>query len=380
MNNYFDTFDKKDCNGCGTCALRCPKGAITMKEDEEGFFYPVIDEKKCINCGLCKKICSNNPIINNYESQVYAVKNKYEEERLLSTSGGMFKILAKNIIAKNGVVFGVKFNENLKAIHDYSEDIDGCNEFSISKYVRSDLNDSYQKVEQFLKNDRYVLFTGTPCQNYGLKRYLSKDYEKLVTCEIVCHSNPSPKIFELYKRNIENNNDKKISKYYFRSKNKNTNKPYVEFQDGSIKEYPIFNNAFNNMLISRPSCSNCHFSNINRKSDFTIGDFWGIDNYVPKFNDKKGVSLVCINSLKANKIFEEVKNLIDYKEFTLDEAFKYNHHSNISENKYRKKFFKGILNKNINETNIIKYMNKYTRRPVYKKVLGKLKKIIKIKS
>lgn len=378
MSNYFETYDKKDCNGCGACALRCPKQAIKMVEDNEGFLYPVIDEHKCVNCGLCKKICSNNPSKNKYEIKVFAVKNKDILKRNNSTSGGVFKALAENMISKKGIVFGVKYTDDLKVEHDYSDNIEDCKKFSISKYVRSDLKDSYQKIEDYLKEGRNVLFTGTPCQNYGLKNYLRKEYDNLILCEIMCHSNPSPKVFKLYKENIENNFKKKIKTYYFRSKNeKVNNKPYIEFTDGSIKEYQLFNNAFNNMLISRPSCSKCQFCDSNRKADITIGDFWGCSKFFPEFDDGKGVSLLCINSDKGMKLFNEIKDEFEYIESNLADAFKYNHHENVPVHKKREEFFKGISDGTINETNIIKYMNLYTKRPLYKRVLGKCKSIIK---
>ena len=164
MENYFKSLDKKACNGCGICSLKCPKNAITMEEDGEGFLYPVINKEKCISCGLCEKICSNFPEYNNFDIKAYATKNKNDEERKDSTSGGMFKILAKYVISKKGIVFGVKYDENLNVVHDYAETLEDCKKFSISKYVRSDLNNSYNKVKEFLDNGKYVLFTGPPCQ------------------------------------------------------------------------------------------------------------------------------------------------------------------------------------------------------------------------
>ena len=377
MCNYFETQNKVDCNGCGACSLRCPVKAITMVEDNEGFLYPQINLKKCINCGICKKICSNNPNENQNEIQVYAAKNKNDSQRLNSTSGGIFKALAEDVITKKGgVVFGVKFDENLHAIHDYATTLEKCQQFSFSKYIRSDLKDSYKKVEKFLKDDKYVLFTGTPCQNYGLKMYLRKEYKKLLLCEIICHSNPSPKVFNIYKKNIENDNNKKINNYYFRSKNKKMgNQPYVEFQDGSTKKYTVFNKAFGEMLISRPSCQNCKFCDLNRKSDITIGDFWGIDEVSPKMNDNLGVSLLCINSPKGAEEFERIKSQIDFVKTDITTAFQYNHHTNIKPHPKREEFFKGITDGTTNESNIISKMNQYTKTPFIRKVINKLKKL-----
>lgn len=378
MSNYFETYDKKDCNGCGVCALRCPKKAITMQEDKEGFLYPVIDESKCIHCGLCKKICSNNPIENTYNIKVYAAKSKDENKRNNSTSGGMFKLLAENIFSKDGIVFGVKYDSNLKVKHDYAKTIEEAKQFSISKYVRSDLNNSFENVEKFLKEDKWVLFSGTPCQCQGLRQYLKKDYPKLIICEIICHSNPSPKVFEKFIKNLELKSNEKISNFYFRSKNlKSKYKPYALYNSNKIEICDTYNNAFNSMLISRPSCSKCNFCTPNRKADITIGDFWGCKEFFPQFDDGKGVSLLCINSEKGEMIFSEIKDKIEYIESSLEDAFKYNHHENVPVHKNRDKFFNGISDGTINETNIIKYMNQYTKRPLHKRILGKCKSILK---
>lgn len=378
METFFETNNKKDCNGCKVCALKCPANAINMVEDGEGFIYPEIDEKKCIHCGLCRKICSNYPEKNKYKIKAYATKNKVLKDRITSTSGGMFKLLAENIISKNGVVFGVKYDDEMNVVHSYAETLEKCKEFSISKYVRSDLGNSFEDIKKFLNEGRYVMFTGTPCQNYALKKYLQKDYEKLILCEILCHSNPSPKVYKMYFRNLEIKNNKKIKSIYFRSKNEKVNcKPYVEFEDGSIKAETLYNSAFNKMLISRPCCSNCKFCDSNRKSDISIGDYWGIDKIITGFNDKKGVSLVTVNSEKGNMIFEEIKDKLQYVETTLDEAFKYNHNSNKPENKNRKKFFEKIASSEIDDKNIIKYVDKYIADGIIKKVLIKGKRKVK---
>ena len=379
INTYLDNKIKNICNGCGVCASVCPKKCIKMVEDGEGFLYPEIDESKCIKCNKCRKVCSNFPKRNEYKIKAYATKNKDNEKREKSTSGGMFKILAEYVIKKNGVVFGVKFDENLTVIHDFAENIEECKKFSFSKYVRSDLKDSYQKVKEFLDNDRYVLFTGTPCQVQGLRSFIKSDYEKLILCEIICHANPSPKVLKMYLRNKEKISGKKIKTMYFRSKNPEMdNGAYIEFEDGTKIKESLYITAFSGeQLISRPSCNNCQFVTENRKADFTIGDFWGIEKVIPEFNDKKGISLLTVNTEKASSIFEEVKDKMDYKETDLELAFKYNHHSNLEQSKNRKKFFDGICNGEINEDNIIAYMEKYTKKLLYRRILGKGKRIIK---
>lgn len=380
MESYFDTKDKKNCNGCGTCELRCPKKAIIMKEDEEGFLYPVIDERKCIKCGLCKKICSNNPTEHDYNQDTYIAINKNEKVKKDSSSGGIFYPIAKYVIEQGGIVFGVEYDNNLKVRHAYAKNINDLKKFQGSKYVRSDLNNSYIQVEEFLKEDKYVLFTGTPCQCYGLKKYLKKTYNKLITCEIVCHANPSPKVFEYYKKNLEFNYSKKIKNVYFRSKINGwrNSTSVIELEDNTLFSDDKYYCAFVNELINRPSCSNCRFCEEIRYSDFTIADFWGIEKVDSSIeNDNTGISLLNVNTVTGRNILEKIKSELFLKEVDTHIAFSYNHHCNVEPNKNRKKFFKGIEDGSINETNVIKYLEMYTRTPFYRRVLRKIKRIVK---
>ena len=378
-NTYLDTKIKNTCNGCGVCALVCPKKCIKMIEDEEGFLYPEIDEKKCINCGKCRRYCANFNIKIEENEKAYIAINNSEQQLLESSSGGMFYILAQYTIQKGGVVFGVTYNKELIAVHEYAENINDCKKFCGSKYVRSDLKDSYIKVKEFLTHDRYVLFTGTACQISGLKKFLEKDYEKLILCDILCHANPSPKVFKLYIENIENIKHKKVKNILFRSKENGwrNQTPIIVYEDGSKSEEKSYFNAFVNEMINRPSCYNCKFASKRRITDFTIGDFWGIEKVAPEINTENGVSLISVNTPKGNMIFDEVKTQMMIKEVNYDLACSFNHYRNVKEHKNREKFFKGISNEKINSENIIKYMNKYTKKSVYKKIAGKIKVIIK---
>lgn len=228
MENYFNSYNKKLCNGCGTCSLKCPKDAIEMIEDSEGFLYPKIDQEKCIHCGLCEKVCSNFNN-SNYEMKSYIVINKDEKELKISSSGGMFYLLAKYTIERGGIVFGVAYDENLNVIHKSATTIKDCKAFCGSKYVRSDLKNTYKETEEFLKAGKIVLYTGTACQLNGLKKYLVKEYDNLILCDILCHANPSPKVFKLYKSNIEKKYNKKIKDVKFRSKENGWRKSNTDY-------------------------------------------------------------------------------------------------------------------------------------------------------
>ncbi len=377
-NIYLKNKDKSMCNGCEICTKVCPTNAIKMVEDQEGFFYPEIDKDKCINCNKCKNICSNyNTSLGN--EKVYVAINKNEKELEESSSGGMFYILAKYVIEKNGVVFGVEYDENLKVRHNFYETLEECKRFQGSKYVRSDINDSYRKVEEFLKDDRYVLFTGTPCQCNALKTYLVKEYEKLILCDIICHANPSQKVFDKYKNEIENSRDKKIKMIYFRTKNNGwrNQTPIIEYMDNEKEEEKTFFSAFVKELINRPSCHSCVFASSNRVTDFSIGDFWGIEKVMPEVEDKDtGISLFMVNSKKASEVFDNVKEYIKYKEVDKDLAFLYNHNKNVPMHRNREKFFNNLdkisVIDNINQNIKVSFIRKVFRK--CKSLLNKIKK------
>lgn len=379
MDNYFNSGKKELCNGCGTCALRCPKNAIEMVEDGEGFLYPHINEEKCINCGLCEKVCSNfNKAVQ--ESVAYIAINNNEKELKNASSGGMFYILAKYVIENNGVVFGVTYDKELNVIHKYAETLEDCKQFCGSKYVRSDLKNTYKETEKFLKDGRVVLYTGTACQLSGLKSYLGKEYDNLILCDILCHANPSPKVFKLYKENLEKKYSKKVKDIKFRSKENGwrNQTPIIVFNDNNKIEENTFFNAFVKEMINRQSCYSCMFASKSRITDFTIADFWGIEKVKPNLDSTKGVSLLTVNSEKGKKLLNIFKNNTSILEkVDIDIASKYNHFNNVPVHKNRDKFFKGIENGSINSDNIIYTMNKYTRVYIVKKILRKGKRIVK---
>ena len=373
-NLYLKEKNKKDCNGCGACIYVCPKHCIHMEEDEEGFFYPVIHEEECIHCNKCKNICSNYSKEQKEINKAYIASNTCEEERKNSASGGMFYILAKYVIEKNGVVFGVKYNEDLTAVHDYATTLEECKSFMGSKYVRSKTEGIYEKVKEFLMQEKYVLFTGTPCQIAGLKTFLNKEYEKLLTCEIICHANPSPKIFRKYVEELEQKKALKVKDIKFRSKENgwDNSTPIIEYENGEKEEDITFYKGFIAELFNRPSCHSCVFVGNKGYADFTIGDLWGIQKIAPEMNDNKGVSLLIVNSNKAEKIFLEIKENLSFKPIDVDLALSYNHATNSPMHPKREKFFK-VVNQ---EGNVIKYIKKYTKPSLWRRIKRKLKRIL----
>ena len=188
------------CTGCSACANICPKQCISMVADLEGFLYPSVDTKECINCGLCEKICpilKKNPIKSD-DIIAYAAMLNNTDIRLESSSGGVFTAIAESVIDKNGVVFGAELDENFNVIHTYVETKEELKKFRGSKYVQSVIGETYKRAKGFLDQGRFVLFTGTPCQIGGLYAYLNKDYDNLITQDLICHGVPSPMVWRKY--------------------------------------------------------------------------------------------------------------------------------------------------------------------------------------
>ena len=334
---------KYDCCGCEACVQRCAHKAIKMVRDKEGFLYPEIDMHICTDCGLCEKVC---PILNQNEQKVpivtYAAQNKDEAIRIQSSSGGIFTLLATAIVKNGGIVFGAKFNEQWEVVHNSAETIEDLAKFRGSKYVQSRINDNYIKVEQFLKQGRQVLFSGTPCQIAGLKKFLIKEYKNLICVDIICHGVPSPMVWQKYKAQFELSD---ISSISFRDKS-NSWKSYevvVSKDQKDVIRETVGQNVYMKIFLSdlclRPSCAICPAKDGKSKSDITIADFWGIQHIHPEFDDDKGCNLVLINSEKGLNFFNKLE--CDKIESDFNTAIKYNpsYFKSVSEPKYRQYFF-----------------------------------------
>lgn len=372
----------KDCTGCHACTNICPKKCIFMKDDNEGFLYPIVDYNICIKCKRCVNVCPINNNIKSYNTPIaYACYNKDENIRLNSSSGGIFSLLAEKMIDRGGVVFGAVFNDNFEVEHKYIETKENIELLRGSKYVQSKIGTSYRQVKDFLESGREVLFSGTPCQIAGLKNYLVKAYSNLLTVDLICHGVPSPYVWQKYIKFRENKAGSEISKITFRNKKMGWKQYSVSFLFKNNTEYnKIYSNdlymtAFLKNISLRPSCYNCRFKTLNRQSDITLADFWGVQNIFPEIDDDKGVSLIFINSQSGEKIYSEILDNIVYKEVDILDAVKYNSAAIKSPLPHinREKF--------INDINIYtfdKLVNKYCKdRISIKLILEKIMQVTK---
>lgn len=326
-----------NCSGCRCCEKICPKKAIKMIEDEEGFLRPQIDKEKCINCELCYNRCPQikKEIEQSEIQETFAAKNKKTDVQKNSSSGGIFSAISEYIIKNNGYVCGAIQTSDFDIYHYITDSKEECKKFRGSKYVQSDTGNTFVKVKEYLENKKLVLYSGTPCQIAGLKSFLNKEYDNLITIDLICHGVPSNKLYKKYIKYLENKYNGKIIEYNFRSKDKevwgtnskvvfktsrNINK--VKYIRGSLDPY------YKNFLdgnIYRENCYSCKYAQKNRISDITLGDYWGIEKIHPHFKDDNGISLIIVNTKKGKKILEKIKDNINMIHSDINEASKYNH-------------------------------------------------------
>lgn len=359
-SNKIDNLRTSECCGCGACYNKCPVGAITMHENDEGFLYPLIDESKCTNCGLCLKVCPsiNAQFNNNPKPECYAAMAN-DEIRMKSSSGGMFTLLAEYILDKGGYVCGAAFAEDWSVHHIIVNNKQDLDKLRGSKYVQSNTESCYKAIKQLLENDKYVLFSGCPCQAAGLYTFLGKEYDKLLTVDILCHGAPSPGIWRKY---LDDNFKKKnILNVNFRDKSKigwSCSQCTITLNNEEQIVSEDYTRLFHNALIMRESCSNCNFSKYPRPADITLGDWWGISEYDKSLNDGKGLSFVLLNNEKGKLVFHKIK--VKNTKINLQKNYNNGHVvTGLELHHNRAKFFKDIFKFNIKKLGDIYLNNKY---------------------
>lgn len=306
--------DRSSCCGCTACKSICPYDAISMKPDNMGFLYPIVDLSKCVDCGLCEKVCAFNASYDKSKNlsfpYFYAVRHKDINEVSTSRSGAAFIALSDWILDNGGVVYGAGYVDHFRVAHKRAETKAQRNEFKGSKYVQSDLNDTFKQIKKDLLNGKWVLFSGTPCQTSGLSSYIGpKLRSNLFLVDIVCHGVPSPYIWRDYLKYTENKRGENAIAVDFRDKTElgwAAHKESFTFPSG--KEYrKTYTYLFYEHIMFRPSCKVCYFANFNRPSDLTLADFWGWQNADINLNsDDKGISLLICNTDKGKQLFDNV--------------------------------------------------------------------------
>lgn len=374
--------DKSKCSGCAACANVCPKGCIKMSPDALGFLYPKVDSQVCVDCGLCSKICSilNKSSLEEYVEKAYAAKNKDNDVRKNSSSGGIFSLLAQKVLDNGGIVYGAAFDEDCRVNHAAVSSKSELSKLQGSKYVQSNIAFVYRNVENDLKKGKQVLFTGTPCQVNGLYAYLRQEYDNLITQDLICHGVLSSVVFEKYLSYRAQKQGAKVQSMTFRDKT-NGWKDYavkINFDDGSKYSIPHTKDEAMRVYLKnyalRPSCYKCAFKGKNRMSDITLADFWGAKNVVPQMDDDKGLSFVICHSAKGNELLQSILPNTESQNVNYEDVIRYNMSCEKStpEPKNNKEFCQEIL-----ENSFDGVVKKYCKVPFKSKLKRVVKAIVK---
>ena len=372
--------DSSKCSGCHACASICPKSCIVMEKDSEGFLYPNVNKDACVNCGLCEKSC---PILHRKQPAsdcsvtAMAAVNQNIDILIGSSSGGVFTLLAEEILKQDGVVFGAAFSENFKIVrHICAKQPGDLEKLRGSKYVQSEIGDAYQQAKMLLDSGCKVLFTGTPCQIGGLYAFLRKPYENLYTQDIVCHGVPSPMVWERYVAYRECLAAAKTQRMLFRYK-KDSWRAYeilFEFENRTSYEKKFGEDAYMKAFLSnaclRPSCYDCAFKGIVRQADLTLADFWGIEKVLPEMDDDKGTSLVLVHSEKGHWLIQQIQGRLRCCEAEPESVVQYNSAAvqSVAQFEKRAAFFQDIQNQDFECV-----VQKYTRKTFKQRMVSHLR-------
>lgn len=323
--------NREQCCGCGACANKCPKQAIIMQPNHEGFLHPVVDVDKCVECGACEKVCSGLLVAKNTstEPNAYIVQYIDDAVRYQSTSGGAFTAIAEEVIRRGGIVFGAVMTVSLRVKHEFVSDIEGLAKFRNSKYVQSEIGDSYSVAKKYLNEGRWVCFSGTPCQINGLYKYLGKDYENLIAVDVVCKSVPSPLVFRKYVE-YKKKREGAISDVVFRDKKRGflycTMAHYLSHEDRKAakdiyrrgSESDEWLRMFLSGWISRRSCVTCPYQTSQRVGDFTLGDIW--ETGKAAIDDNKGTTLVHVWTKKGAEFLDSIKDNVRLESYPIEKS------------------------------------------------------------
>lgn len=318
--------DINNCTGCGLCFDRCPHKAIIL-DYNNGFLYPEIEVSKCTECGLCRKVCPQNSFVPINSKKVFAAYSKDEYARMSSSSGGIFTELSNIIIAKGGIVFGVKYDNDWNPVFDCASTIEECEKFKVSKYAEANLENIYPLIAEKISTNKIILFTGLPCQVSAINNRFPRA-TNLFTVDLICNSVPSNIVLQEYLKAIKmqegditylNMRYKKTlweqSLYYFKIYK---NDKFLIRTSDKHRLINSYKELFFGKFSTRKSCFNCKYRGINRSGDLSIGDFWNINSIVPDMNDGKGTSIVLVNSQEGESLLKSL--YINLKEVNLEKV------------------------------------------------------------
>ena len=374
-------YDK--CTGCGACKAACPLDCISMQESKDGFIYPNINISKCVDCHKCEIAC---PIEHRceleYDSEAYGAVYVDHKTLMNSTSGGAFSAIVEYVLSNNGIVYGCAYSKHLKPIHIRINKWEQLHLLNGSKYIQSDTLNTFQTAKEDLENGTLVLYSGTPCQIAGLKSFLGKAYENLITVDIICHGVPSYAYFKKYIEWLEKTQRIHIKIVNFRSKDNKQwglsgNLIAKDLKSNRIIKKKLF--YYNSYYyyyflkgsIYRNSCYACKYANMKRQGDFTLGDLWGAEGLRLPFDVMNGCSLVLVNSMQAKRIIEE----LNLKKAKISINYAISNNTQLKSPSVRPNYRDILINQfqTLNANEINQYFQKRFRRDI---IIGRGKSLI----
>lgn len=382
---FLQKHNKYNCCGCGACEQVCSTGAITMRDDSEGFLYPEVDHRKCTSCGRCKKVCPlQNQTSGETSEESILLIDKNDERRNRATSGGAFELICRAFTSDcdNFAIWGCALDRDLKAVHKCIHTFDDIQQLKKSKYIQSNLQDAFQHIRRQLSTrGTKVVFSGTPCQADALRLFLQHEYANLLVIDFVCHGVPSQKAFDQFITEYELKSGKNIQEYIFRSKQIKDD-PYattLKFSTGdscnvgSAESLYMF--AYLNGFMLRRSCYKCQYANMTRPSDITIADYWGAEKYLkdPVAPLSQGASMLLPNTKKGIAVYQKIQARDDVYtcEIPISVALENNQNLSHSADKllYRDKFYRLLRKYPFSEA-----LGRSQYPPIYKRAYARLKR------
>lgn len=318
--------DSKRCFGCGACRSVCPVSAIEMKKDRAGFPVPVVDTEACLGCGACRNVCPAGKPVPETENRFFGVKVR-DERRLQSTSGGVFRVLAEEVLSAGGTVFGAGFDDDLRLSYMAVRTAEELGKLLGTKYIQADPGDIFFVLKEELEKKLPVLFCGSPCMTHAVKTFLEDSMghlpEKLLLADHICFGVPAPGLWEQYKAYLENQIGGRMTDAIFRTKKKADSAHTVVYgfeKEGKREEITMpfgedpWLRMYSRGITLRDSCYQCPYCTESRVTDLTLGDFWGIENVRKDFDDGYGVSLVITHTKKGEEALSVVLSQTEYFE------------------------------------------------------------------
>lgn len=341
--------EKEKCTGCGVCVAVCPKEAITMKMDKSGFYYPVIDNDVCIECGKCQRSCHcciKRTKDNVYDkNKYYAVAAKTDKDLMSVSSGGVFFKIAEQFIVNGNIVYGAMQEGVGEVTHVRADSIESVKKLRRSKYLQSKTTDIWKQVQQDLETGKKVLFSGVGCQTAALYAFLGKDYPNLYTCEVICHGVPSYSVFEEYLKETKEGLGKEVQEICFRDKRLGWKNNQISMKTDGGKDIVCasgihpFHKGYLKGYYSRECCANCQYANLERNADIVLADFWKYAGEKLGAYKKKGISLVCCRTNKADELLRKIENQVMQEEVGEEEAIKSCRHLTHTPKQRKRKLF-----------------------------------------